>query len=463
MESKSFVIQHDNISLSNNTSVEATYENSCPDAILKEWKRHWELHDMFSWGFEGIGLVFVACYGTLLNSIAISILRTKNVASYFSLLLVWLAIFDIVFLLSSTLYHIPAVQPYILHYYVYASLFVYVISPMRSIVMCCSIYMTVVLSLDRYRAVSNPTEYHVQARLATSKSWLTNRYLMKRVGPVIAVSFCFYVPKFFDLQITELSQVCITQDGEKNSTESNIHCTLPQYVIEGTKLRNNDKFVLWYVNVANFIITVAIPLISLIYLNVCTYCKVLVFLRRQPPRASLEVSKAVKERSKDIQQAYQLFAMVFLFVLCHAIRVSLNIEEFINMRGDHEEKQKSECAPPSVWSKAILPPISHFLLQFNSSANFFVYCFLNNTFRNVIKDRYVTILKYCRAPTLLYYFLNGNEPTNCVSGRNPKCCQKDNGNNFEMKPMKPINETSATVILSPANRNTDNSCVIKMI
>jgi hypothetical protein len=196
---------------------------------------------------------------------------------------------------------------------------------------------------------------------------------------------------------------------------------------------------------------------------------VLVFLRRQPSRIASEVSNAVKERSKDIQQAYQLFAIVFLFVICHALRVSLNIEEFMNMRAVHEEKQKIDCASPSAWSKAILPPISHFLLQFNCSANFFVYCFLNKTFRNVIKDRYVTILKYCRAPTLLYSFLNENGPRNTASHRvdkrnfcviefNPKGCQKENMDTIEMKRIEPNNEEYTTDFLSPAKRNkpTDN-------
>ena len=58
----------------------------------------------------------------------------------------------------------------------------------------------------------------------------------------------------------------------------------------------------------------------------------LLFLRRQPSRVALEVSAAATERSKEIQKAYQLFAIVFLFVLCHALRVSLNIQEFINLR-----------------------------------------------------------------------------------------------------------------------------------
>ena len=169
---------------------------------------------------------------------------------------------------------------------------------------------------------------------------------MKYVGPIIIMSFIFYLPKFFDLKIGELLQpvkLCSKENKTQNDTNLS-DCKTTQkkdLFIEGTELRNNDQFVLWYVNVANFIVTVAIPLVSLIYLNVRTYTKVLLFLRRQPSKVALEVSAAATERSKEIQQAYQLFAIVFLFVLCHALRVSLNIQEFINLRG--KEKDKIPC------------------------------------------------------------------------------------------------------------------------
>ena len=409
----------------NNETINASAEDKiCPDAIIEAWKQKYEHHNLASWAFEGVGLVFVASYGVLLNGIAIFILRTKEVTSFFTLLLVWLAIFDILFLVPSTLYHITAFQPDILHYYWYATLFVYVLSPIRSIVMCCSIYMTVILSLDRYRAVSNPTEYHIHARRASFGTWITSKHLMKFVGPVILMSIIFYLPKFFDLEIGELDksyyETCDDGKEDINGTQNDTNANpcptnMKKYVIEGTELRKNHQFVLWYVNVANFIVTVFIPLISLIYLNVRTYSKVLLFLRRQPSKIAVEVSMAAKERSKDIQQAYQLFAIVFLFVLCHALRVSLNIEEFLNLREEINDANEDidedlECVPPNYWSKAILPPISHFLLQFNSSINFFVYSFLNKTFRKVLKDRYIRLLKLIHAPKIFYCFINQPEP-----------------------------------------------------
>ena len=414
MTASNLMNQSTNLLLKSNETVEEVFadtENMCPDNIFEAWKKQYEDHNFVSRIFEGFGLVFVASYGVLLNCIAISILRTKDVASFFTLLLVWLAIFDILFLVFSTFYHVTTFNRDILHYYWYANLFVYVLSPIRSIVMCCSIYMTVILSWDRYRAVSNPTEYHIHARRTSFGTWLTSKYLMKYVGPIIVMSFIFYLPKFFDLEIGELHETCHQNSTQYLLNSSECESSLKKYIIEGTALRNNNLFVLWYVNVANFIVTVAIPLISLIFLNVRTYTKVLLFLRRRPSNMVIEASTAAKERSKDIQQAYQLFVIVFMFVLCHSLRVSLNIEEFNNLSDQekdiNETKDKMDCEPPkNYWSEAILPPISHFLLQFNSSLNFFVYSFLNKTFRSVLKERFFTFLKMIHAPKLCYCFLN---------------------------------------------------------
>jgi hypothetical protein len=39
-------------------------------------------------------------------------------------------------------------------------LFVYLLYPLANANLCCSIYMTTVLALERYLAVSEPVEYH---------------------------------------------------------------------------------------------------------------------------------------------------------------------------------------------------------------------------------------------------------------------------------------------------------------
>ena len=409
---ESFLIYEDIGALRNETiDAKAIEQDNCTNITQKLWDRHWELADTVSWWFEGVGLCVVAFYGILLNCLAIAILSSKKLSSFFNLLLVWLSIFDAFFLLFSTLYHFAVFEPSLLQYYWTTTIFIYVISPLRSMVMLCSIYITVALSYDRYTAVSNPSEYKIKERMGSSDSCSRFFRTMKYVGGIILFSVVFYLPKFLDLETSEVKEECTinTTAIPSNGTNDDEDCLVLKYSIKGTALRNNDKFVLWYVNVANFLVTVAIPLLSLIYLNIKIYRKVQVFIRRQPSsKTGARLSNAAKERSKDIQQAYQLFAIVFLFLSCHFLRVSLNIEEFINMNKKILTDEKAACELPRNWSRGILPPVSHFLLQFNSSTNFFVYCFFNKTFRLILKDKFMNLLSICCPKLLAYLTVNDN-------------------------------------------------------
>ena len=101
MANDSILMKEGNGLFVNDTGLESAIQNACPNISQEQRDQHYELQDIFSWWFEGIGLVFVACYGVLLNSISISILRTKELQkSFFNLLLVWLSIFDTLYVLS---------------------------------------------------------------------------------------------------------------------------------------------------------------------------------------------------------------------------------------------------------------------------------------------------------------------------------------------------------------------------
>jgi hypothetical protein len=97
----------------------------------------------------------------------------------------------------------------------------------------------------------------------------------------------------------------------------------------------------------------------------------------------------VTQRLQDIQQAIVLLCIVGVFVTCHGLRVLLNVNELIKFQQFMQltEKKEDICIDLNnkVWK--ILPSISHFLLQLNGSANFFVYCLFNRTFRNVLKKK----------------------------------------------------------------------------
>ena len=192
----------------NHTNTESVYKSECSN-IAQLWNRHYELLDLLSWWFEGVGLVCVACYGILLNFLSITILRTKKLSNFFNTLLVWLSIFDALFLLFSMLYHVSVFEEYSYYSsYYWTLLDVYVINPFRSMVMLCSTYLTVALSYDRYNAVYNPAEYKIRAKMVVSGTCGSSRRIIKYVGVISVFSILYYLPKFFTLEIKERTVKC---------------------------------------------------------------------------------------------------------------------------------------------------------------------------------------------------------------------------------------------------------------
>ena len=147
------------------------------------------------------------------------------------------------------------------------------------------------------------------------------------------------------------------------TSQQNITCNTVHYSVHATELRTNDHFNLWYLNVGNFSFTVALPLLLTIVLNGITYSKMKDFVKRQ--------RNSQRQASKQRDMAFQIFASVFLFMVCHAFRLTLNIMEYFSFNTEFDF-----CEPPSastsIWLRLSSPPLSSFMISFFASANFFV-------------------------------------------------------------------------------------------
>ena len=379
----------------------------CGNMTLDEVEEHFERMKMYSWWFEGFGLIFVASYGGLFNMVAISLLLFTELAnSYFNILLAWLAIFDNLYLLTSTLYHIPhAFELEMWGHVWFQTIFIYLLNPIRSILMCCSMYVTILLSYDRYKAVSSPTIiYNYTIKIRQVRKFHLFRPFKSVARPIIVtilLATLFYLPKFFELELVEdvdnyETNISNNIDEFSNQDEKIKRIT---YLIKGTALRSNKHFILWYVNVANFLLTVAIPIVLLAYLNTRTYSMVRQFFKKRPFISSQKdpSKKTINPGLQDIQQAIVLLCIVILFVMCHGLRVILNVNELVklNIKQSKNMELDNGCLKvnDTVWE--VLPAVSHFMLQLNSSANFAIYFLFNRRFRNVFKSRCSEIFNKC--------------------------------------------------------------------
>ena len=380
-----------------------TTENVSSFCVLPQHitENQWAFYNDFLWWLEGFGSVLIGCIGIFFNLITILVLLGSELAaSFFNWLLVSLALFDVFILLNGIL---EALRNHIgssnLHVYIFVT-FLY---PFRSVVMCCSIYTTVTLAMERYNALARPTSgqgHRMGNHPQSLKQYFSLHYkrLLKYMGPIIILSVLFNIPKRLELEVSIKSECNNTSEANINNnsmidtpleTLTNFsNCREYGYGILLTGLRSNNYYNLWYQNIANLLVTAVMPLISLTYLNVNIYLKFKQYLERQPratatssnvPTAS-HIQQKLKQREKDmIQQTMILFAVVILFGLFHILRIVLNIEEFLGLDNRKIAKEKG-CEWLQYWT-IIASPVSHLLLQLNSSFNFIIYCYFNKSFR----------------------------------------------------------------------------------
>ena len=115
-------------------------------------------------------------------------------------------------------------------------------------VMFCSIYTTVILAMVRNNAVTHPLNYMIRLRRETAgSSWNVVKYII----PVTIMAVLFYIPKFFEFKITDAIEPC----ESFNNSDTNDTCTYKDYFISATILRGDKNYVLWYINILNFITT----------------------------------------------------------------------------------------------------------------------------------------------------------------------------------------------------------------
>ena len=402
----------------NPTNISVPYDTSydCNDTIMKirldEWRLLWEHRDAFSWWFGNIGLTSLACCGSFLDVLSISILKTEKLACNFNNLLSFVSLIDICFLVSSMLHHVLNTDTNSHSALWTAILLIYVIGPLRSISMYASIYMTLALSYDRFKAISRPQEYRIQERLSSSSVCGELTRPITTTIKVLVPSVVFYLPQFFMFEIRQNLSPC----GSKNLTSmsaarQDIVCNTITYSVHATELRTNDHFNLWYINIGNFIFTVVLPLFLIIVFNVITYRKVKVFHRRQ--------SNLQRQETKQINMAYQLFVFVLLFTACHTLRVILNVVEYF--RGYPEAnrgiQEMNLCDPPSVsfWLIITILPISSFMISFFASSNFFVYVLFNKDFRTTLKEKLSNLVECFSRIQLNRHNRNFNDNLNSIN------------------------------------------------
>jgi hypothetical protein len=193
---------------------------------------------------------------------------------------------------------------------------------------------------------------------------------------VIMFSIMYCIPKFFELKVESFG--CDNAKVQPQNSKK-LNCSL-EFDWRPTKLREDPDYILWYINIANLTITCVVPFVLLSFFN----CKIYKSLKKRLLRRASMVSQSSHDtRNKEIRQTFVLFAIVALFVICHALRVILNVEELSNVGKSYQQRLEKRCV--NFWA-VVVTPLSTILLQINSSSSFFIYCFFDPIYRDLLKS-----------------------------------------------------------------------------
>lgn len=352
-------------------------------------KDEWHIESIHSWWVQGLAVMVFGCVGILVSVIAIIVLSDKKLSGiFFNKLIIALISFDLVYLMFSICDSIRLnfiTKDFKNHLYCSAPgyLVFFVIYPLRKILMCCSVYMTVVVAFERFSAVTNPITHRSSSRFSS-----LNMKALKYVTTVGLISVLYGIPLFFAFQIKE------QEDGKA--------CV-------DVWLRSDENFVLIYLNIISLIITGVAPFLLLAFF----YCMIFITIkngmkiRKELEETTLTTASSTKcliqtqeikmeEKKGEIVRSMILLWIVISFLICHLPRISLNIEEMLseNDRVQTMETAKTlglKCSPVHFWA-LIANDWSYLLLCMNPVMNVFVYCYFSTQFQKVLKGKLLGLI-----------------------------------------------------------------------
>ena len=143
---------------------------------------------------DGVVKMIVCVMGVMGNTISITLLLSAQLRNSFNKLLAILAVFDLIYLFTMTLDSLDNLG---LETSLQTLMFPYFLYPLNSISLMCSIYMTLIVALERYMAVYNPLDYNRRQQDSTSQRY----HLINYVGPLIILAFLFNLTRFLESKV----------------------------------------------------------------------------------------------------------------------------------------------------------------------------------------------------------------------------------------------------------------------
>jgi len=295
-----------------------------------------------AFSIEGIALLHVGILGIVGNVAAITVFARQHLQRNFHALMMSLSAFDLLYILASILlFSIPQFNVN----YRQSAFYNYILPwtlPLAQVSITGSIYFTMAITVERYVCVCWPF-YRVSHTLPAKMM----------VIPLVAFSFLYNTPKFFELHTIVPGEKMLHDNGtEYNATD---------YTFRAAPFRHNVYYFNIYCMWMNFFCMGLIPFVVLIVLNALTLKELTVISGSR----SNDVESVNLKRNLVLAQVS--LGIVFSFIVCHSIKWIPNIYEMLQVGRD---KGQQLHWPPWI---ELVTHISHLMTVFNSSVNFYIY------------------------------------------------------------------------------------------
>ena len=171
------------------------------------------LYEVIGWWMEGVIQIVINILGIIANCVAIPVLLSRKLNNVFNRTLAIMAMLDALFNVCDILESIRMWHPYATtNIQVY--LFPHVLYPLQNITMVASIYITVVVAVERYLAVSRPISAFVDDGHGKWKK------VLAFAVPVLLFSVIFNIPTFFEFYVVEVAKSnSVKENYSENASE----------------------------------------------------------------------------------------------------------------------------------------------------------------------------------------------------------------------------------------------------
>eukprot|EP00095_Tigriopus_kingsejongensis_P005688 maker-scaffold158_size296719-snap-gene-1.19 protein:Tk05688 transcript:maker-scaffold158_size296719-snap-gene-1.19-mRNA-1 annotation:"hypothetical protein Y032_0065g3677" len=343
---------------------------------------------------EGLVNTLLSILGWVGNAIAVFILLTKKVDLHGFLrhILIYLAIFDSVFLLATfALYSLPLLsEDY--QQYLYKVLAPKFLIPISQIALTGSVYSVIAITIERYLATCHP-QFKAKDDLKTS-AWTGLAILTFSLG--------YNLSRFFEyqstLELVPYQDFYIDKFSGKPIQVGQIY-SKSEHRLEATNLRTDSTYVMYYLLLGNGLVMTFGPIALLLVLNWKIHQAVKLKEQRKallltsngipsPGNSVANHSGRFHGTSRSLNNSPHtdkettvtkiLVAIVVIFIVCHSVKVVLVVLEIMTMLMHGTNFQAG-------WMSEILMNLNHVALAFNASVNVIIYIHKDRQFRNAVK------------------------------------------------------------------------------